>query len=268
MTLNILPFTILMSHTERSIVSRRIVAGRFGPVETQDFASLQTAAAPGQRRNAKGGIMAVQTCHNCVYSFCDPEVWLRNAWMGEPLLVQCANHPWWPGRMREVPGVPCRNYRPKPKLPGGDAVRLIPLGDGFYAYVDAADYDWLSRWTWHHYNGGYVGRHEKGKATLMHNLIMSPPKGMLVDHIDGSRNNNCRFNLRICTRQENQRNGASNTARSPNSKASVTTRERRNGMPSAGSEADVRVWASSLRRLTRPERTTWGQSDGSASSPG
>ena len=93
--------------------------------------------------------MAVHTCYNCVYGYCDPEVWLRDAYFGRPLVVQCANHPWWPGRMHDVPGVPCRNYRPKAVLPGGDAVRLIPLGDGFYAYVDAADYEWLNQWSWH-----------------------------------------------------------------------------------------------------------------------
>jgi hypothetical protein len=39
----------------------------------------------------------------------------------------------------------------------------------------------------------------------MHREIMQPPKGMVVDHIDGSQANNCRFNLRVCTRAENQR---------------------------------------------------------------
>ena len=40
----------------------------------------------------------------------------------------------------------------------------------------------------------------------MHREIMQPPKGMVVDHVDGNRANNCRFNLRVCTRQENGRN--------------------------------------------------------------
>ena len=104
----------------------------------------------------------------------------------------------WPGQLHDVPGVPCRNYRPKPVLPQGDGVRLIPLGDGFYAYVDAADYEWLSRYTWHLHNG-YAARREKGRRIFMHREIMQPPKGMVVDHIDGNRINNCRFNLRVCT---------------------------------------------------------------------
>jgi hypothetical protein len=106
--------------------------------------------------------------------------------------------------MHDVPGVPCRNYRPRPAVPKGD-IRLIPLGDGFYAYVDAADYEWLSRWKWH-VHGGYAGRNENRKTILMHRQIMQPPEGKLVDHIDANRLNNCRCNLRVCTRPENQRN--------------------------------------------------------------
>ncbi len=149
--------------------------------------------------------MAAPACVNCVYSICDPELWLRRLWAGEPLLPRCANHPRWPGRLCDVPGVACRNYRPKPTLPAGD-VRLIPLGDGFYAYVDAADYEWLSQWTWHACASGYAFRFEKGKYVFMHRVIMKPPQGMVVDHIDGNKGNNCRLNLRVCTRQENLRN--------------------------------------------------------------
>ena len=85
--------------------------------------------------------MAGRYCDNCVYSLCDPEPWHRWLWMGEPIVPRCANHPQWPGQLHDVTGVPCWNYRPKPVLPAGDAVRMIPLGDGFYAYVDVADYE-------------------------------------------------------------------------------------------------------------------------------
>jgi hypothetical protein len=106
--------------------------------------------------------------------------------------------------MREVPGVPCRNYRPKPALPQGD-VRLIPLGDGYYAYVDAADYEWLTQWNWY-MHGGYAARREKRKWVFMHRQIMQPPRKKLVDHRDGNRGNNCRCNLRVCSHLENQQN--------------------------------------------------------------
>jgi len=149
--------------------------------------------------------MAGPNCHNCVYSVCDPEVWLRLMCLEEPILPSCANHPQWPGQMHEVPGVPCRNYRPKSVVPQGD-VRLIPLAEGFYAYVDAADYEWLSQWQWHMASGGYAARSVKGRQIFMHREIMQPPEGMVVDHVDGNKANNCRFNLRVCTRRENQGN--------------------------------------------------------------
>ena len=149
--------------------------------------------------------MAGHSCHHCVYSVCDLERSFRLLWLGEPIVPRCANHPQWPGQMHDVPGVPCRNYRPRPILPEGDNVRLIPLGDGFYAYVDAADYDWLSRHTWH-LNNGYAARQEKGRRIYMHREITQAPRGMVVDHIDANRTNNCRFNLRVCTPAENQRN--------------------------------------------------------------
>jgi hypothetical protein len=126
-------------------------------------------------------------------------------WMGEPILPRCANHPQWPGQLREVPGVPCRNYRRKPLGPEGD-VRLIPLAEGSYAYVDAADYEWLSQWNWHTASGGYAARSVRGGQIFMHREITRAPKGKVVDHADGNKANNCRFNLRVCTRRENQGN--------------------------------------------------------------
>jgi hypothetical protein len=126
-------------------------------------------------------------------------------WMGESIVPRCANHPQWPGQLHDVPGVPCRNYRPKPVLPEGDGVRMIPLGDGFYAYADAADYEWLSRYTWHSSNG-YAARNEEGRKIYMHREIMQPPRGMIVDHIDANKTDNCRFNLRVCTPAENHVN--------------------------------------------------------------
>jgi hypothetical protein len=100
--------------------------------------------------------MPERTCHKCVFACCDPGQWLRRLAAGEPLMPQCANHPQWPGQLRDVPGVPCRNYRPRYALPAGD-IRLVPLSDGGYAYVDAADYPWLSQYHWRQC-GAYVGR--------------------------------------------------------------------------------------------------------------
>ncbi len=46
----------------------------------------------------------------------------------------------------------------------------------------------------------------KTKHTFLHKVIMPAPKGMHVDHINGSRLDNRKCNLRVCTHAENQRN--------------------------------------------------------------
>jgi hypothetical protein len=109
--------------------------------------------------------------------------------------------------MRECPcaGI-CRNYRFKPPVPTGEHVKRIPLTSGFYAYVDAADYEWLSQWRWRVYSGGYAGRLEKGKLIYMHRQIMKPPKRKFVDHINGNRYDNTRANLRNITPGQNMYN--------------------------------------------------------------
>lgn len=148
--------------------------------------------------------MAAKNCHNCVYARVDSDRWLRCRKRPELLLLKCANHPFWPGRLREVPGAGCPNFRPKPPEPSGD-VRHIPLGDGHYALVDAADYEWLSRYNWRMQNG-YAARRDKTRTTYMHREIMRPPQGMMVDHINHHKGDNRRANLRICTRQQNTQN--------------------------------------------------------------
>ena len=154
----------------------------------------------------KGDLLAkIACCHNCVYSYCDQEHALWSMSVGVLTWPACANHPDSPGRMQRVParGI-CRNYRPRPATPEGE-VKQIPLGSGFYAYVDAADFDWLNQWTWH-LCGGYAARRQNGKVISMHREIMQAPKGMVVDHVNRNKLDDTRANLRVCTRQENARN--------------------------------------------------------------
>ena len=48
----------------------------------------------------------------------------------------------------------------------------------------------------------FAGDHRKS----MHRVIMDPPKGMDIDHIDGNTLDNRKENLRICTRSQNCQN--------------------------------------------------------------
>jgi len=154
--------------------------------------------------------MVNRSCTTCVYAWWEPGQWLASLSLGFPSRPVCANHPDSPGRMKTVPyGGPCRNFRARPEPPdlADGAVKRIPLGGGLYAYVDAADYEWLSQYSWS-YRAGYAGCRIKGKTVLMHRLIMNTPKGKVVDHVDGNRLNNCRANMRNCTPGENRCNQA------------------------------------------------------------
>lgn len=150
------------------------------------------------------------TCHTCVYAHWDSGLWLRSLWSGFPARPSCGNQPDSYGRMKECPsGGVCRNYRVRPPVPKGETVKTIPLGDGVYAYVDAADYEWLNEWQWR-LCSGYAGRQEsrngKHRLVLMHREIMKPPKGKVVDHANANRLDNTRANLRNITPGQNQHN--------------------------------------------------------------
>ncbi len=143
------------------------------------------------------------SCHTCIYAHRDLGLWMRTLWSGFPARPLCGNQPDSYGRMKECPhGRVCRNYRPRPPVPTGENVKMIPLTNGCYAYVDAADYEWLNQWHWFVLNG-YAARHEKGKVILMHRQIMQPPKGKVVDHINGNKFDNTRANMRNVTQRQN-----------------------------------------------------------------
>jgi hypothetical protein len=120
--------------------------------------------------------------------------------------------------MREVPTArPCRNFHPRrrppqrdePPAPTSADVRHIALTKGKFAIVDAADYDYLSRFRWHAKEARgrfYAATVIDGKSVTMHQLLMDPPPGKVIDHINGNGLDNRRQNMRICTPQQNRRN--------------------------------------------------------------
>ena len=153
-----------------------------------------------------------RSCRSCTYA-----VVVRD---GRRKLRVCMNGPAMPGEMVVVrDGSVCRNWARKRKAlkplrlpapkPPNDEVRYIPLTKGKFAIVDAADYERLNRYKWCAMKGGaklYACRTTGRRTILMHRFLMNPPKGMVVDHIDGNGLNNRRSNLRICTHQQNMCN--------------------------------------------------------------
>lgn len=88
-------------------------------------------------------------------------------------------------------------------------MKTIPLTKGQFSIVDDADYDSLSPYKWicSVTRGMYAkSRMGGGEAVAMHNVIMKPPPGMVVDHINGNGLDNRRENMRLCTPKENARN--------------------------------------------------------------
>lgn len=84
-------------------------------------------------------------------------------------------------------------------------MKLISLSQGFVAQIDDEDFEDISRYNWY----ARVGKYTVYAATsrplytlFMHVLIMSPPVGFDVHHIDGNGLNNCKCNLDLLNRSE------------------------------------------------------------------
>ena len=175
-------------------------------------------------------ILFAGRCQLCAYS-CPPSKWrqLLDKYHGQSRLLLCTNHPDCPGELREVlPIETCRNFKPKrwrrpslhpPKRRAAATtdeddpeVRRIPLGNGLFAIVDAADYEQVSKYHWYATRGGgnnvYAATGINGRTVYMHRMLMKPRKGYVVDHIDGNGLNNRRCNLRVCTLAQNLINQA------------------------------------------------------------
>lgn len=89
-------------------------------------------------------------------------------------------------------------------------MKTVQLTQGKVALVDDEDYQIVAHYKWH-YAEGYARtdvKREDGKyrSVSMHRLILSTPKGMETDHLNGDGLDNRRKNIRICTKGENLRN--------------------------------------------------------------
>ena len=100
----------------------------------------------------------------------------------------------------------------RPILICGD-VAYVPLTQGYEAIIDAADVPLVCGFNWHACPAPgtlYANRTDYSKnnqvTVAMHRIIMSQPKGLMIDHQDGNGLNNRRNNLRLATSSQNNCN--------------------------------------------------------------
>lgn len=94
-------------------------------------------------------------------------------------------------------------------------MKEIKLSQGKVTLVDDEDYVYLVQFNWSASKPGgskyyRAVRMNKNKLEFMHRVIMNTPDGLFVDHIDHDSLNNQKYNLRNCTKSENNQNKSSN----------------------------------------------------------
>jgi len=88
-------------------------------------------------------------------------------------------------------------------------MKEIYLTQGETAIVDDEDFEEMNLFKWclcRARNLKYAIRTERGLNQFMHRIIMIPPEGMHIDHINGNGLDNRRENLRVCSNAENHQN--------------------------------------------------------------
>lgn len=87
-------------------------------------------------------------------------------------------------------------------------MKLIPLTKGYHAMVDDEDYDRVIKYKWVFKKACYAARSILGGSNqeMLHNFLVKPPIGFVVDHIDRNGLNCQRSNMRIVTVSQNALN--------------------------------------------------------------
>src|SRR6202012_2383285 len=86
-------------------------------------------------------------------------------------------------------------------------MREVQLSQGFSTLIDDSDLELTVKYSWHVLTTrglAYARAKLPGdKSVYLHDLLMKPPLGMVVDHKDRNGLNNQRHNLRVCTQGQN-----------------------------------------------------------------
>jgi len=94
---------------------------------------------------------------------------------------------------------------------GGAA--LVPNAKGVPVLVDQDDFARVTSRSWSVYKSeglfmcvNLLKREGRAIRTKLHRFVLNAPAGVVVDHIDGNRQDNRKANLRFCTAGENAKN--------------------------------------------------------------
>lgn len=82
---------------------------------------------------------------------------------------------------------------------------------GRVALVDDEDFDLVKQYSWRvlkHKSNTYAVAHVGPKTVLLHRFIMKPEGKLIVDHKDGDTLNCQKWNMRLCTRPQNNKNSS------------------------------------------------------------
>jgi hypothetical protein len=92
-------------------------------------------------------------------------------------------------------------------------MKEIKLTKGMVALIDDCDLEKASQYKWRarkgrhsYYATAIIGDWREKKEIHLHNLIINPPPGFVVDHIDLNGLNCQRHNMRNCTNTQNGKN--------------------------------------------------------------
>lgn len=88
-------------------------------------------------------------------------------------------------------------------------MRVIPINIPQGFLIDSEDYSLIFGRSVALAGKGYVvvtARNKKEKFHYLHRAVMSAPRGLMVDHINGDKLDNRKSNLRLVTRSQNQTN--------------------------------------------------------------
>ena len=130
----------------------------------------------------------------------------------------------------------------------GVIMRRIPLSRGEVALVDNRDYDELVGYIWFLHrdiHGDYAYRNavnrDSGKRirAYMHRQILNVPQGFDTDHRNHNGLDNQRYNLRKCTKRQNQQNAKLRT-------------DNTSGYKGVSRVSRSKTWQARIRHLGQP----------------